>query len=787
MVISSDFNFLENDKIFLDLNKDTLELKCSLDIDRFIYSGSNEIINASSPDDFNYYYTLFVQTDRDNRTFSIPKVFVELTETSQSGIYSFNIKDLKKKLLSILQTISNDSNLITDFNVLIEKFKDLDTIIVGLYVFYIDKNLDLPNSEFLTNASYSNIDKNCFKREKIIIPSMDYKENVFYVSESNNFPYKYEISWDKIKLFNDFLVTIYCGEEKLLSFNTTEKKIDLFNFTVDSKKYNLKDLLGSRTDASNLKLEIKMIDSTISDIDTNYTFSYSSTESITTNNVSINAFNNIMPSSLVVKDYQYEESNERNTTGYLLSTGVSRTADTLIMTTTSSIATSMNNQYLISLKYRKFFPNQTYTFNFEIDWSKYTNNKLTHIHNKVTRSDSTLVFDITAQEYPFKVIYFFGNVDIIVIIRDILGFLFTFPWDVLKDIGVTLKDFLCCLNLDLNLNIGNTINKIIDILPELSQDLPALGQMMAKPGLWSATVKGEKYPSAWKDILDDCIDSCKKSSTSDHNTKKCNHSSETNTSCKERNCNLRNTLILLQEKIIQFNNVLPRITVGTYVFNNKDDKLGFDNLNNGTPYGLVTLSYSFILKAISGFTDDKAINSSLKKFKDDKEKAFGQELLLINNEISKYDSILTKIGQFIGANTILYKTTYEEYITAIAGGNSSTEATKKTELNALNLKRSALELELVKINTDISVLQKSKLDIGLKINDLNKNSTLDLVNYNKLNVQFTIDSPSANPNSYIIKFIDEKNVDTLKFTEEKHEACKPHSTNNLLHTFANKF
>ena len=150
------------------------------------------------------------------------------------------------------------------------------------------------------------------------------------------------------------------------------------------------------------------------------------------------------------------------------------------------------------------------------------------------------------------------------------------------------------------------------------------------------------------------------------------------------------------------------------------------------------------------------------------------------------------INTLITSNNAQYKTTYQAYIGAINTGDAALKSTKKTELDALNIKNNLLENELLIINRDISELQNQKLDISFKINDINKNSTIDLVNYDAFSIQFSIDAPSANPNSSIIKFIDEKNVDTLKFDtknhdKEEHEDCKPHSSNNLLHTFANKF
>ena len=789
MVISNDFIFLENDQILLDLDKDTLELKCSLDIDGNVSSGSNEIINASSPDDFNYYYTLLIQAGE--RKKFIQKVFVELTKatTRVTGVYSFNIKDFKKNLYDFLLEIFNGNKLTTDSKILLDSFNSLDTINVTLSVFYIDKNLDLPSLVFSNTESFSEIPSESVKREKFSIPSMNNKENVFYVSETNNFPYKYEISWDKIKLFKEFLVTIYCGQEKLLTFKTTDTKLDLFNFNVVDKTYNLKDLLGDRTDVSGLRIEIKMVDSIIPD-DGVYNFYYTDSDSpinIITYNT---AAAKLDPPKVVAGSEMVRESK------VVLQKPGFEEAFAIRPVATSLIATYENSLYL---KYRIFLPNQTYTFGFDIDWSKYTNNKITHIHNKVSRSNSKLVFDITAQEYPFKILYLFGNVDIIVILRDILAFIFTFPWDVLKDVGVTIKDILCCLNIDLNLNMGNTCNKMMDIMPGLSKNLATLYPLISSGKIPSNRVandgfyrsQNEEDCSGWKDILHDCIDSCKKSSTSDCNSKSCSHSSETNTSCKERNCNLRNTLILLQEKIIQFNNLLPRVMVGTYVFNNKDDRLGFDHLNNGTPYGLVTLSYSFLLNSISGSNN---ISNRIDDFKKDKKELLNLEMVNIDNKIFNYKTILETINNLININNNAYKTNYQVYINSINMGETSTQiSAKKLILDTSKTKNTLLENELEIINRDISVLQKEKLDISLKINDINKNSTIDLVNYDSVSIQFSIDSPSANPDSYIIKFIDEKNVDTLTFdtnkhdTEADHEDCKPHSGNKLLHTFVNKF
>ena len=677
MVISSEFNFLENDHVFLDLNKDTLELKCSLDIDGIIYSGSNDIINANSPDDFNYYYTLLIQAGIGEKIF-VQKVFVELTETNKAGVYSFNIKDFKKNLFNILIKILDNNKTTTNSAAFLESFNSLDTINVTLSVFYIDKNIYLPSLLFSNNDSFSEIANDSVKREKFNIPSTNNKENVFFVSETNGFPYKYEISWDKINLFKDFLVTIYCSDQKLLTFKTTDTKIDLFNFTVEDKTYNLKDLLGARSDASELKIEIKMIDSINSDNNT-YIFSYRGSETISANSIPINAFN--------AKTAVIEFSDDTTDVYGPISVAKASDSSTLprvnIGTTPQAPLTmaslpTLIDQSSIFLKYRNFFPNPTYAFTFEIDWSKYTNNKLTHIHNKVSRSDSTLVFDIKPQEYPFKVLYLFGNVDFIVILRDILAFFFTFPWDVLKDVGVTIKDILCCLNLDLNLNLGNTINKIIDILPAISQELEALAPLInGSSAPASTSLDGDNHCSAWKDILHDCIDSCKKSSTSDHNTKKCSNSSETNTSCKERNCNLRNNLILLQEKIIQFNNFLPRVMVGTYVFDNKDDRLGFDNLNNGTPYALTTISYSFLLNLISSTDQNKKIKDNIEAFLNDKKSLLGLEANNIDIKINNYKAILMTINTLITSNNAQYKTIYQEYIGAINSGNAELKLTKK--------------------------------------------------------------------------------------------------------------
>ena len=811
-----DINFLENDKIFLDLNKDTLELKCSLDIDGSIYSGNNDIINAINPIDFNYYYSLSIQTKNGDRKI-INNEFVELKETPTSGVYSFDIKDFKKNVYDIIQNFitdklartegvqtinlvqtqrttatvsSNRKDLATPvsmettlpeyFDSIINSFEGLDIIDVSLAVFYIDKNTPLPPSFNVTAPP-----NNSIKLEKFIIPSMS-KENVFYVSESNIFPYKYEITWDKIKLFKEFLVTIYCGDEKLLTFKTTETKIDLFNFKVHDKTYNLKDLLGPRTDASNFKLEIKMIDSTIDDIDESYTFEYSQHE--------------CTKSPKIIRDPSWCAIETLGITALTPAidypiASMNSGAPNAPIDMNDALVDKLSYITSVFLKYRKFFPNQTYTFTFEIDWSKYTNSKITHIHNKVERSDSTLVFNITAQEYPFKVLYLFGNVDIIVILRDILAFAFTFPWDLLKDVGFTIREFLCSLNIDFNLNIGNTLNKIIDIIPELAQLFTGEGESMI--GYISDLYKGRKASgkndtdpctssSAWKDILHDCMDSCKKLPTSDHSSKPCSNSSETNTSCKERNCNLRNTLILLQEKIIQFNNLLPRVMVGTYVFNNKEDKLGFHNLNNGTPYGLATLSYSYILKAISGNKDDEILNERVKKFLSNKKDLLLSQSAQIDNKIADYKLLINSTNSVIISNNQTYKTKYSEYIGAINVGDNAVKEAKLIELTTLTTRNKALEAEISKIKLLISSLEKQALDINLTLNDINKTSTIDLVNYNSVNTQFSIDSPSANEKSYIIKFIDTKNVDTLNIKGDNQE-CKPHSSNNLLHTFVNKF
>jgi len=828
MSISSDFNFVENDKIFLELNKDTLELKCSLDIDGSIYSGSNEIINANSPEDFNYYYTLYIRTKNGYTKFT-QKEFVELKETTTSGVYSFDIKDFKKNLYDIVEKFITDNLATTllvnlteefpglrprldylDFNSITEFFEGLDIIDVTLSVFYIDKNVDLPSLPFVNNENFSEIETNFVKREKFIIPPMD-KQSVFFVSETNNFPYKYEISWDKIKLFKEFLVTLYCGTEKLLIFKTTETKIDLFNFKADNKTYNLKDLLGARANASNFKIEIIMIDSNISNIDESYTFAYNGANTTVDNTLSLRPYIVTWPAEASIAE----------------STDVAP-----IRNSSSAIF------FPIFLKYRTFFPNQTYTFTFAIDWSKYKNNKLTHIHNKVARSDSTLVFDIVAQEYPFKVLYLFGNADIIVILRDILAFLFTFPWDVLKDIGVTIKDILCCLNIDLNLGARNSNNKLMTMLYTISKNPSVLSSLMryissagtvnvnadtladiladylppntvapapntvapadtsetlastisAMAGMVATAIdcrsdtEGDSSP--WNEILHDCIDSCKKLPTSDHHSKPCSNSSET--TFKERNCNLRNTLILLQEKIIQFNNLLPRVMAGTYVFNNKEDKLGFYSLNNGTPYALATISYSYILNVINASNDDTILNSTVKKYIDNNNELLKSKLFSIEKKITDYKNRIIIINTLIEANNALYNTTYRTYIEAINNGASTTQL--YATLTSLTGKNTTLETELSSINNLISPLVNQALALNFTMNtDINKTSTINLVNNPPFAFQLSIDSPSANPNSYIIKFIDEKNVDTLNFKETNNQPCKPQTSSNLLHTFANNF
>ena len=834
MVINTIFNFVKNDNIFLDLNKDTLELNCTLDIDGIVFSGDNNdaindydvindyhVINDHIPDDFNYYYTILIQTDKGDKLL-IQKVFVELSENRGSGVYSFEIKDFKKNLYDIIQIFTDDVKSQTTLTAneidakLLDRFKGLDTINVVLSVVYIDKNLDLPSLEFETDESFSNItDITSIKREKFIIPSMDYKENVFYVSETNNFPYKYEISWDKIKLFKKFLITIYCGDENILTFKTTETKIDFFNFTVDNKSYNLKNLLGYRTDASLLRIEIKMNDSNIYHINDTYTFSYKNIDYVdgsapTTITQDIDETPILVGITPATPNINAHPSN--------------------IFIYYHPIDNSLQNN--IYLKYRKFFPNQIYVFKFNIDWSKYTNNRSTHIHNKVERSDSTLVFDITSREYPYKILYFFGNVDIIVTLRDILSFIFTFPWDVVKDIGINIKDVLHCLNIDLNGHIVSAVNKGLEQFQSLSA-------LIDKPNPSSGNDENDEddSDSGWKDILQDSLKSCKKPSTTSSNAHSSNehssneHSSnncddDSNKTNKEKNYTMSNTLRSLHKKIIQFNNLLPRATIGTYIFNNKDDKLGFCNLNNGTPYALLTVG-DVLFKSIFGNNSSTInINKISKKNMDEKKLILSTKKIQIDSKIKKNKNILHSINKIINNNLNTYESLYSSYITEINNGNDPTS--KLNEIEALNEKNILLENEVIKINTIISGLLKDKIDIT--INDINKNSTIDLeYSFNSLDIVLSVDSPSSNEKSYIINFIDKKNVETTNFykkweyedckkcehedckneehehckkeehehhckneehencKKEEHEHCKPHSNNILLNTFVNKF
>jgi hypothetical protein len=401
-----------------------------------------------------------------------------------------------------------------------------------------------------------------------------------------------------------------------------------------------------------------------------------------------------------------------------------------------------------------------------------------------------------------------------------------------KDIGITIKDVLHCLNIDLNGHIVSAVNKGLEQFQSLSA-------LIDKPNPSSGNDENDEDDSgsAWKDILQDSLKSCKKPSTTSSNAHTSNehssneHSSnncddDSNKTNKEKNYTMSNTLRSLHKKIIQFNNLLPRATIGTYVFNNKDDKLGFCNLNNGTPYALLTVG-DVLFKSILGNNSSTInINKISKKNMDEKKQILSTKNIQIDCKIKKYKNILHSINKIINNNLNTYESLYSSYITEINNGNDPTS--KLNEIEDLNTKNILLENEVIKINTIISGLLKDKLDIT--INDINKNSTIDLeYSFNSLDIVLSVDSPSSNEKSYIINFIDKKNVETTNFykkweyedckkcehedckneehehckmeehedckkeehehhcKKEEHEHCKPHSNNILLNTFVNKF